>query len=395
MNEYDQFDAFGGIDDELLKRSEHKAVRKLPIRKLLIAAAAVMALTVTVFAAPKLKELFFGIQIELYHKGIMYVDNENGLSFSKDAAYEVDLTLPCAETAPWTIEEYRLPTYFAENGWNFDYSYVTLAKNPTSAMYQFSVPDAPQCWVVFEQAPFSLLEPRGRSQFLMNAARTGIVVERSITIGDVDGTLYVVEPSEADGDPGLKNVVWSDGTYAYYIMCGYEVTDEMIAGIVRSLIPVEDITRYVTEPDTEVPEEKRLPIDTFYTLTTVPDGYTLTERSQDFNDTAQRWENDAQEPISLFQERVISEENTSGWLDTNLTLADVMTSLHPYEYETVKEDGQLYHMIYQQGDTFTMWETEKYVFMLRFNAQKLTPQEMLEHLRNIQPMPDFTDNLTD
>ena len=33
MNEYDLFDAFGTIDDELLKQSEHKPTRRIPFHQ--------------------------------------------------------------------------------------------------------------------------------------------------------------------------------------------------------------------------------------------------------------------------------------------------------------------------------------------------------------------------
>ena len=52
MNEHDLFDAFNGIDDDLLERSEWTAVKKLPLRKLVIAAAAVMLLAATVKREP-------------------------------------------------------------------------------------------------------------------------------------------------------------------------------------------------------------------------------------------------------------------------------------------------------------------------------------------------------
>lgn len=396
MNEYDLFDAIGGIDADLLQRSENrKTTRRIPFRKALIAAAAVMALTVTVFAAPKLKELLFGSEITQISKGIMYVDNENGICFSKDAAYEVDMTLPCAETAPQFIEEHRLPTYFEENNWSCDHSFVTPEDNYFGVHYLFSIPDAPQYWVIFKQAPFSHLEPRGRRQFLMNAGRTGIVTEHSFAIGDVEGTLYVVEPSEAGGEPGLKNVIWSDGSYAYLLECGYEVTDKMIAEIVLSLAPLEDITPYLPEPDPEIPEKPLIPIETFYTLTDISDSYTLTERRWDVDFAAQHWERSEEASIDLYQERNVTTAYFGTTMDITSTLAEVMTSLNPYEYETAKDNGQLYHIFYYQGDTFAMWETEEYIFQLRFNGQKLSVSEMLVHLDNVQPMPDFSDHLTE
>ena len=393
MNEYDLFDAMNGIDDDLLLRSESRPVRKIPIRRTLIAAAAVMLLAVTVFATPKLMELFFGGKLTQISESIYYVSDT--IHFTINAEYRVDMTYPCAETAPETIEEYRLPSYFEENGWCCDYSYVDLGEPGFNTAYLFSIPGNPAYWVQFHQSPFSMDETRGSHQFIMNAGRTGLVNEREVTIGDFSGTMYIIEPSEAHGEAGMKNIVWSDGEYAYLMKSGYTIPDEMLAEIVLSLAPVKDISLYGEYYDHEIDDNHRIPIDTFYTLSVLPEGYELEERTWDVNNADQWWSSDDGMSIYLSQARLLSDENRGPSLSIDYTLADVMISLDPYEYETAEENGLLYHIVRHQGDTFAMWQTEDYVFMLRFNCQNLTMEEMLEHLRNIQPMPDFTESLTE
>lgn len=394
MNKYDLFDALGGVDEDLLERSERKAHKRLSLRKPLIAAAAVMLLVVTVFATPKLMELFFGGELTQIRKGIHYV-TESGHVLIQDSVYQVDMTYPCAETAPEIIEEYRLPSFFEENGWECDYSHVDLGAPDTNALYLFFAPDTPEYQVLFYQSPFSTSETRGSGQFLMNTGRTGLITEHEVTIGAFSGTMYVIEPSEADEEPGMKNLVWSDGEYAYLMECGYTMTDEMISEIVLSLAPVEDISLYGEYYDPEIDDEHRIPIEIFYTLSDLPDGYELEARTWDMNNTDQKWSKGDLETISFFQSRLLTDENHGPSIDIEYTLIDVMASLDPYEYDTAEENGLLYHIVRHQGDTFAMWEDTEYVFMLRFNRQTLTTKEMLEHLRNVVPMPDFTDHLTD
>lgn len=394
MNKFDLFDALGGVDEDLLERSERKAPKRLSLRKAFIAAAAVMMMVVTVFATPKLMKLFFGGELTQIGKGIHYV-TESGLVLIQDAVYEVDMTYPCAETAPETIEEYRLPTFFEEYGWNCDFNHVDLSAPDTNALYLFFAPDTPEYQVLFYQSPFSTSETRGSGQFLMNTGRTGLVTEQEVTIGEFSGTMYVIEPSEADDEPGMKNLVWSDGEYAYLMECGYTMPDEMIAEIVLSLAPVEDISLYGEYYDHEIDDEHRIPIEIFYTLSDLPDGYELEERTWDMNNTDQEWSKGDLETISFFQSRLLTDENHGPSIDIEYTLIDVMASLDPYEYDTAEENGLLYHIVRHQGDTYAMWEDSEYVFLLRFNYQTITTEEMLGHLRNIVPMDDFTDHLTD
>ena len=169
--------------------------------------------------------------------------------------------------------------------------------------------------------------------------------------------------------------------------CGWSVSDEMIAEIVLSLAPVEDITPYIADPEPEISEKPVVPIDTFFTHPDIPNAFTLIERHWDMDFATQRWERSDAASIDLHQERNITTEYIGTSLDITSTLAEVMTGLDPYEYETATVNGQLYHIFFYQGDTFAMWETDEYIFQLRFNGQKLSVPEMLSHLEHIQPCP--------
>ena len=134
MNEYDLFDAMGGIDDDLLLRSEHRPVRKLPIRRALIAAAAVMLLAVTAIATPAVREFISAKGSELV-SGDIYITLERlGLvDFYVPPSYEVALEVPNTPDVPEYILDFRIPTYFEKNGWIMDHVEISSARWKSSS----------------------------------------------------------------------------------------------------------------------------------------------------------------------------------------------------------------------------------------------------------------------
>ena len=108
MNKYDLFDAFGTIDDDLLERSDRKGVRKFPIRRAFIAAAAVMLLAVTAVATPAVREWFYSVTMTKTTQA--QLSYQDGLEEHFWAEGRIDLTLPESTERPESILEHRVPT---------------------------------------------------------------------------------------------------------------------------------------------------------------------------------------------------------------------------------------------------------------------------------------------
>ena len=389
MNEYDLFDAMNGIDDDLLLRSESRPVRKIPIRRALIAAAAVMLLAVTAIATPAVREFISAKGSELVSGDIYITLEKLGLvDFYVPPSYEVALEVPNTPDVPEYIQDFRVPTYFVENGWIMDHVEISSTTNPDAMTALFFAPDNPVPQVFFLQHIFCPSDDPEILQysFLQKGMEDGELTEESITVGDYEATVY-----------NGNTLIWTDGQYAYELIFHCGTTPNEIEAAALSMKSVDLLAGDHTVLEDQLTDRYKTPIDTFYTLSKLPEGFTFVNRGWDVNNAWENYMLDSWHHITFAQCVNASPENLGPCFsieDEMLGRALDQKVFTAEEYTIDGVDVTIFRS--EDGTPKLMWYLDNYCFDLWFSYDPgLTDEELLDYYRSVQPMPDFTENLTE
>lgn len=399
MNEYDLFDAFGGIDEDLLKRSETcKITRRIPFRKALIAAAAVMVMAATVVAAPAIRELLFPsapVQTTVgkrHFYGDLYTDIQND-------KYRIDLKIDSAAPLPTKIEEVRLPHYMIDDHWLVSYGEVDAVNSEGPVHFKWWDRESPK-WVSFEQMPI----PSGEITFHLETYHGAELRQETVQIGDLE-LQYLNIPGYTNREswefyPEATAVYWSDGEYAYHLECSSDVTEKELAQIVRSVGLVEDVTPYLkNDPNNDGRLLEYPPLDVYKKPAFLPDGYALKVCVRDDWHVTWFWENAEGSTIHF----------TSGHshIVTELYTAESYKDHPGYAHEELQVDDLTVHFIRYSGCLWLIWDDGDFceaanvniplhhVYSLRWEGTDTEAlDDILAIMESVEDVEDITQYLT-
>lgn len=201
-------------------------------RAAVIAAVVVALLATTAFAAPVIINALRSGNITT--DGTLCVEPTGGREGQWNM-YEVRVDVDMNDNAPVSIEHYYVPVLDA--GYVQYYGFVY--KDRMSACYMWT--NGEENWedeVRFWQDAGGTYDPEDVQTVV--CAQPGVTPEEKlVNIGEIEG--YLVENPDLYG---TRCFIWSDGEYLFKLEVPDEYTDADIAGVLRSIVCVDDILPY-------------------------------------------------------------------------------------------------------------------------------------------------------
>lgn len=283
MTNLDLICAIGEADSADLEHSERTRFikrRRIGVR-VLAAAVMIGLLSTTVFAIPAIRNALFGAKTKQVCISRIYVRDGILASVSEGAA-DVFLNVQMDPQAPSRIETCYVPMLPAEQwektplkvseGQSVSFEIDTLLRWEKDGEYiEFRQWACPGC----------------DADYPVDTVCTGFEANYTASEAELGGYTVqriLVEPSKKEKDgfqaehPGLQKLYWSDGCYLFSMEVNYDMSEEELAAILKSIAPVENVNHYVKieQVPVRITPQPRIHLERVMYPAALPEGYVRT-----------------------------------------------------------------------------------------------------------------------
>ena len=426
---YELFDSGAAHRAEAAENVKFKTLRRLeqtqaarrsvrPLRRVLIAAAVVIALVGGAFAAPAIVNALTGVSSRQAGRGVLQL-TERGV-LVRAGYLEITPEITKNEDAPETIETWFVPSLCAD--WEPVPQYYSSEAAPSmqkDASFAWKLPEgyallrqftltgyAPD--VCFDTVslgfgsdytlsekqygeipvycvavpPSEYPEPVGLTdeQTFYSPGGYGGYSEEALRQYDLGSVCFDTDEEAGLARMycrGLKRLYWSDGDYLFTLEVNYDMPDETLDAILSSLTPVEDFRPYVRMERMEPAPAAEEIVQTVLFPDFVPEGWTLMDGGSGTGGWI--WSYADRSGLELLQET----EPTS----CDCERLDWLGSMEDcISYETTVGDWRV-TVFESDFKAALLWKTETtYVVLRSSGPDRLGAEALLQIAASLQPL---------